>query len=1055
MRFILKARWWIILLWIAAAVGLMLTAPSMADLVRQKGNLNVPSGYSSSEASALLKEISAMKGGGKETQIALVFHEDNALNQAAKDSVKSGIQKLNDAKAKIGIASITDPFSTPDAADKMISKDGKTILTALSVETDGRPLKEIENDIRSTLDSVTVKHYLTGQEQINEDTIASSESGLKKSEYITVVFILLILFISFRSFVAPFIPLLTVGISYVVSQSVVAFLVDSFDFPLSTFTQIFMVAIMFGIGTDYCILLISRFKEELQHTDDKWEAIIATYRTAGKTVFFSGLAVLVGFAAIGLSKFILYKSAVAVAVGVAVMLVALLTVVPFFMAVLGTKIFWPAKGSLEHKENKFWGMFGALSLKRPWAAMLIVVIFTVPFLFSYSGKVSFNSMEEIGSNYESVKAFNIISDSFEPGESLPTSIVIKNNERMDSAEYMALAEKISREVKSVEGVASVRGLSRPTGDEVKDFKLTEQVKTVGDGLGKGNEGLNTIQDGLTKASNSLSENEPKLKQAADSTGKLAEGTAKLKDGISQLNNGLTAIEKGIRSGSSGAGKLKQGLQQAKKSAQQLAAAQQQLLKSYQQISQGLDAINGGFSGVSEQLNGAAQGLNSLNGKFSSMESKYPDLATDPDYLTIRGTVTETGKGMTQMAAGLKQLQVSLNQAAGGLKQANEGFAKVAGGQSALAGGFDQLINGISQLETGLSQAATGQGQIIDKIPSVVSGLSQIENGQKQVQSGFTQFSGQISKLTDGLSQSANGIAKVSGGLDTAKDYLNQVGTADNGLSGFYVPDEALNNKDINQLFDTYLSSDRKIMTLDVVFSENPYGTKAINQVDQLKAAVDRAIQGTKLAKAEIGFGGVSSTFNDLRTISNEDYTRTVVLMLAGIFIILVLLLRSIIMPIYLIASLVLTFYTSLGVTELIFVKILGMSGISWSTPFFGFVILVALGIDYSIFLMDRFNENKAWNVGDAILSAMKNMGTVILSAAVILGGTFASMYPSGVMSMMQIATVVLTGLALYSLVILPFLIPVMVKMFGSANWWPFFSKNESGSVKSSKVEHIS
>ncbi|MNP61302.1 putative membrane protein YdgH [compost metagenome] len=100
-------------------------------------------------------------------------------------------------------------------------------------------------------------------------------------------------------------------------------------------------------------------------------------------------------------------------------------------------------------------------------------------------------------------------------------------------------------------------------------------------------------------------------------------------------------------------------------------------------------------------------------------------------------------------------------------------------------------------------------------------------------------------------------------------------------------------------------------------------------------------------------------------------------------------------------------------------------------------MLVALGVDYSIFLMDRFNENKEWNVGDAILHSMRNMGTVILSAAIILGGTMASMYPSGVLSMLQIATLVLFGLALYAVVVLPFLIPVMVRMFGQANWWPF------------------
>ncbi|KHF29794.1 putative membrane protein YdgH [Anoxybacillus sp. BCO1] len=98
---------------------------------------------------------------------------------------------------------------------------------------------------------------------------------------------------------------------------------------------------------------------------------------------------------------------------------------------------------------------------------------------------------------------------------------------------------------------------------------------------------------------------------------------------------------------------------------------------------------------------------------------------------------------------------------------------------------------------------------------------------------------------------------------------------------------------------------------------------------------------------------------------------------------------------------------------------------------------MALGIDYSIFLMDRFNEYRDKNVQEAMLEAMRHMGTVIISAAVILGGTFAAMYPSGVLSLLQIATIILTGLFLYALIVLPLFIPVMAKTFGRANWWPF------------------
>lgn len=1051
MRFILKARWWILLLWIALAAALMLTAPSMADLVRENGEITVPDGYSSSEASAILAEAAKLKGGAAETQIALVFHDEQGIDEADQKEIEQGITALHDKMEEIGISSITDPYSTPEAKDKLISKDGKTILTSLSVLDEQRPLKDIEQDIHQTLDSLKVEHYLTGQKQINEDMIVSSEQGLKKSEYFTVIFILLILFVVFRSVVAPFIPLLTVGLSYLVSQSIVAFLVDTVNFPISTYTQIFMVAVMFGIGTDYCILLISRFKEELQHTDDQWEAIVQTYRKAGKTVLFSGLAVLVGFTTIGLSQFMLYRSAVAVAVGIAVMLIALVTVVPFFMAVLGTKLFWPVRGSLEHKENRFWGAIGRFSLKRPWAALLIVAAVTVPFVISYTGNVSFNSMEEIGDEYESVKAYNIISESFEPGESLPSTIVIKNDEPMDNAEYMALAEKISREVEKTDGVASIRGMSRPTGEVLKDFALSNQVKTVGEGLGEGGEGLGKIQNGLAEASQALSENAPKLKEAADSTGQLVDGTAKLKDGISQLSGGLTAIEKGIREGSVGAGQLKQGLQQAQKSAEDLANAHNQLLASYQQLAQGASGLGNGLTQVREPLGAASQGLAALTGRFTSLEDKYPDLASDPDYLTIRTTVMETSKGLEQLTAGLQQIEAQLEQVASGLNQANQGYAQAAAGGKQLADGLNQIIAGLAKLQSGLDQAANGQGKIVGQLPEVESGLAQIQSGQQQIQTGFSEFSGQITQLTDGLNQSVDGLEQVSGGLTTAKDYLTEVGSTDNGLDGWYVPKEALENEQIQQVFDTYLSADRKVMKLEVVFSSNPYGREAIDQIGAVESAVQTAVKGTSLENADIAISGVSSTFNDLKTISGNDYTRTVFLMLAGIFIILVVLLRSLVMPVYIILSLVLTFYASIGFTEWVFVDIFGYSGVSWATPFFGFVLLVALGVDYSIFLMDRFNENKDWNVGDAILHSMRNMGTVILSAAIILGGTMASMYPSGVLSMLQIATLVLSGLVLYSVIVLPFLIPVMVKLFGQANWWPFHRRFGEGTQQENSV----
>lgn len=419
-----------------------------------------------------------------------------------------------------------------------------------------------------------------------------------------------------------------------------------------------------------------------------------------------------------------------------------------------------------------------------------------------------------------------------------------------------------------------------------------------------------------------------------------------------------------------------------------------------------------------------------------------------DYQAIKGTVAQSAEGAAQLAGGLGQISGQLQGAAAGLTEANAGYAKAAAGQAALAQGLDKLVAGIGQLQAGLNQAAAGQGQIVDRIPFISGGLDELQGGQQQLADGFGQLTGQIGQLTDGLSGSADGLKQITGGLASAQDYLIQIQNAkDDELSGFFVPAEALEEGGIQQIFDNYLSADRKVMTLDVVFAANPYSAKAIDSMEDIQAAVDRAVKGTKLENAESAISGVTSTYSDLQKISNEDYTRTVILMLGGIFIILVLLLRSVIMPLYLIVSLVITYFTALGVTEAIFVHLLGYSGITWTTPFFSFVMLIALGVDYSIFLMARFNENKTWDVREAILHAMRNMGTVILSAVIILGGTFASMYPSGVLSMMQIATVVLSGLALYALVFLPFFVPVMVRMFGRANWWPFSGSASAGKPK--------
>lgn len=560
-------------------------------------------------------------------------------------------------------------------------------MALVDVAANNRTPAEMRDALYAAVQGVDVTHYYTGDWLINEDVVESSQAGLKKTELITLVFILAILFIVFRSAVAPIIPLITVGLSYVVSQSVVAYLVHYANFPLSNFTQIFMVAVLFGIGTDYCILLISRFKEELTHSGSKTEAVLATYKTAGKTVFYSGLAVLVGFASIGFSDFILYRSAVAVAVGVAVLLIALVTIVPFFMAVMGKAIFWPVKGSLEHKPSALWGAVGNFSLKRPMWALVILAVLVVPFLAAYKGSVSFNSLDEIGDKYDSVKAFQVISDSFGPGDSLASTVVVKTDKPLDSTEGLSAVEQVSRELAKIDGVKLVRSATRPAGDALDDFEVGKQVQTLGDGLNEGKDGLGKIGDGLAEASKALGDNAPKLNEAVDGAAQLITGTNKLKDGVTQLGDGLKRIEKGLRDGSAGAGELKAGLEQAKTSADQLTQASRDLLKGYKEMGGGIGQISKGYTDVTAMQKQLASQIGGLGEGLGALAEKHPELKDDAAYGELQksvGVLQATAGGITQ---GLEQLNTQLAGLGGGLNQPITGWARLSKGRPRLPKGW--------------------------------------------------------------------------------------------------------------------------------------------------------------------------------------------------------------------------------------------------------------------------------------------------------------------------------------------------------------------------------
>ncbi|WP_406010663.1 MMPL family transporter [Streptomyces sp. NBC_00637] len=219
--------------------------------------------------------------------------------------------------------------------------------------------------------------------------------------------------------------------------------------------------------------------------------------------------------------------------------------------------------------------------------------------------------------------------------------------------------------------------------------------------------------------------------------------------------------------------------------------------------------------------------------------------------------------------------------------------------------------------------------------------------------------------------------------------------------------------------------------VDVTLDSAADGDAALRTVARLRTSL-HAVPG---ADALVG-GYTAQRYDTLRT-AERDRTLIVPVVLAIIFLILTALLRSLLMPALLVATVALNFLATLGVSALVFRHVFGFSGTDPSVPLYGFVFLVALGVDYNIFLMSRVREESLRHgVREGVLRGLVTTGGVITSAGVVLAATFAALGVIPLAFLAQIAFIVAFGVLLDTLVVRSLLVPALVRDIGAPAWWP-------------------
>ncbi|WP_069772142.1 MMPL family transporter [Streptomyces sp. LUP30] len=219
--------------------------------------------------------------------------------------------------------------------------------------------------------------------------------------------------------------------------------------------------------------------------------------------------------------------------------------------------------------------------------------------------------------------------------------------------------------------------------------------------------------------------------------------------------------------------------------------------------------------------------------------------------------------------------------------------------------------------------------------------------------------------------------------------------------------------------------------IDATLASAADGDDALRTVARLRAAL-HAVPG---ADALVG-GYTAQRYDTLRT-AERDRTLIVPVVLAVILLVLTVLLRSLLTPVLLVATVALNFLATLGVSGLVFRHVFGFGGTDPSVPLYGFVFLVALGVDYNIFLMSRVREESLRHgVREGVLRGLVTTGGVITSAGVVLAATFAALGVIPLAFLAQIAFIVAFGVLLDTLVVRSLLVPALVRDIGAPAWWP-------------------
>jgi putative drug exporter of the RND superfamily len=332
-------------------------------------------------------------------------------------------------------------------------------------------------------------------------------------------------------------------------------------------------------------------------------------------------------------------------------------------------------------------------------------------------------------------------------------------------------------------------------------------------------------------------------------------------------------------------------------------------------------------------------------------------------------------------------------------------------------GVDTMTDDFQNLLPDMNRLAALMPQMIATMPPTIETMKNARTVMLEMQMSQSSQQDQQAAMTE--NQSAMG--------DAFNDSHND--------DTFYLPPEIFDNKDFKRGMDSFISPNGHAVRFIISHEEDPLSADGIKRIDAIRTAAFEAIKGTPLEGSRVYLGGTASTFKDMQEGNSYDLLIAGVAALTLIFIIMLIITRSVVAAGVIVGTVVLSLGASFGLSVLFWQHLVGLD-LQFMVMAMAVIILLAVGADYNLLLVARMKEEIPAGINTGIIRAMGGSGSVVTAAGLVFAFTMMSMSVSAMVVVAQMGTTIGMGLLFDTLVIRAFMTPSIAALLGRWFWWP-------------------